>query len=53
MYSSFIPGSIVHLASEEMLGALDCDVSVCLVDIDCILKALINLLCQTDLFLGH
>lgn len=36
-----------------MLRALDCDVTVGLVDVDVVLKTLVDLLCETDLLLWH
>ena len=51
--SSFVARTIVHLAGEQMLRALDCDVTVGLVDVDVVLETLVDLLCETDLLLWH
>lgn len=51
--SPFVASTVVHLASEEVLGALDTDVSVCLVDVDRVLEALVYFLGEADLLLGH
>ena len=51
--SPFVATAIAHLACKQMLGLLDADVTIGLVDLDCVLKALCNLLCQTDLLFGH
>ena len=53
MSSSFVARTIVHLAGEEVLRALDCDVTVGLVYVDVVLETLVDLLCEADLLLWH
>ena len=51
--SSFVACFVVHLSCKQMLGALDTDVAISLVDVDSVLEALVDFLGQANLFLWH